>query len=77
LPGYAVAVSVPRGAAWLAARLRDAPVPVVGRVKGDQVLLDVRTLADGELPGVADQVAAVLNAEVLAEWSTSSPRNRR
>jgi len=64
LPGYAVAVSVPRGAAWLAARLRDAPVPVVGRVQGEQVLLDVRALADAELPGVADQVAAVLNAEV-------------
>ena len=64
LPGYAVAISVPQGAAWLAAKLRGAPVPVVGRVKGEQVLLDVRTLADGELAGVADQVAAVLNAEV-------------
>ncbi|MEW5932467.1 MAG: L-seryl-tRNA(Sec) selenium transferase [Bacillota bacterium] len=64
LPGYAVAVRSPRGASRLAAALRGAAVPVLGRVQGEQVLLDVRTLADAELPGVADQVASVLNAEV-------------
>ncbi|MDI6895104.1 MAG: L-seryl-tRNA(Sec) selenium transferase [Bacillota bacterium] len=76
LPGYAVAVCSPRGASRLAEALRGAAVPVLGRVQGEQVLLDVRTLADGELPGVADQVAAVLNAEV-SQWSTSSLTNRR
>jgi len=67
LPSYAVAIRAPGGAEHLAARLRGAPVPVLARVQGEQVLLDVRTLLDGELPEVADQVAAVLNAEVAED----------
>jgi L-seryl-tRNA(Ser) seleniumtransferase len=52
LPGPAVAVG---GAPpdELAARLRAADPPVIGRIEDDRLLLDVRTLADDEIPLVA------------------------
>jgi L-seryl-tRNA(Ser) seleniumtransferase len=55
------------GAERLAAALRAAPVPVVGRVRGDAVLLDARTL----LPGDAEDCEASL-ATVLGhgDWET-------
>jgi L-seryl-tRNA(Ser) seleniumtransferase len=48
LDGSAVAVSAPGGAEAFAARLRQAAVPVLARVRDERVLLDVRTLLDGE-----------------------------
>jgi L-seryl-tRNA(Ser) seleniumtransferase len=55
------------GAERLAAALRAAPVPVIGRVRGDAVLLDARTL----LPGDAEDCEASL-ATVLGhgDWET-------
>ena len=52
LPGPAVAVG---GAPpdELAARLRAADPPVVGRIEDGRLLLDPRTLADDEIPLVA------------------------
>ena len=54
LPGPAVAVSV-RGVSPddLAARLREAEPPVVGRIEDGRLLLDPRTLTDDEIPLVA------------------------
>ncbi|MGZ8648093.1 MAG: L-seryl-tRNA(Sec) selenium transferase [Solirubrobacteraceae bacterium] len=54
LPGPAVAVSVPGVSPdQLAARLRSADRPVIGRIEDGRLLLDPRTLADDELPLVA------------------------
>jgi len=54
LPGPAVAVELPGvGPDALAARLRAADPPVIGRIEDDRLLLDPRTLADDELPLVA------------------------
>ncbi len=48
LDGSAVALSVAGGADGFAARLREAAVPVMARVRDDRVVIDVRTLLDGE-----------------------------
>ena len=58
LPGPAVAVSVPGVSPdQLAARLRSADRPVIGRIEDGRLLLDPRTLADDELPLVASALA--------------------
>ncbi len=46
LPSVAVVVRAEGGAQRLAERLREAPVPVLARVRDDELLLDVRTLLD-------------------------------
>jgi L-seryl-tRNA(Ser) seleniumtransferase len=54
LPGPAVAVSLPGVSPDdLAARLRAADPPVVGRIEDGRLLLDPRTIADAEIPLVA------------------------
>jgi len=44
----------------LAARLRAAPVPVVGVVNKGRLVLDVRTVLDSDLPALVDAVARAL-----------------
>jgi L-seryl-tRNA(Ser) seleniumtransferase len=57
LPGPAVAVALPGVSAdQLAARLRAADPPVMGRIEDDRLLLDPRTLADDEIALVARAV---------------------
>ncbi len=58
LPSSAVALRPPDGAERLASRLRDADVPVVGRVAEGALLLDARTL----LPGDEEAIEAALTA---------------
>jgi L-seryl-tRNA(Ser) seleniumtransferase len=48
LEGHVVVLAVAGGAEGFAASLRGAPVPVLARVRDDRVLIDVRTLLDGE-----------------------------
>lgn len=60
LPGYGIVLTYPGGAAALEAALRRAPTPVVARVVGDGVVLDVRTIADEEQPAVAAALAHAL-----------------
>ena len=62
LPSWAVALRVGEatgGAVAFAARLRSATVPIVARVAADVVLLDARTLLDGDAAAIE---AAVMNA---------------
>ncbi|HEX8105131.1 MAG TPA: hypothetical protein VF533_21105, partial [Solirubrobacteraceae bacterium] len=62
LPGAVVALP-DRDPDGLAARLRAGEPPVVGRIEDGRLLLDPRTLADGEAEAVA---AAVLTARGAA-----------
>jgi L-seryl-tRNA(Ser) seleniumtransferase len=48
LEGFVVALAAPGGAERFAARLREAPVPVLARVREAKVVIDVRTLLDGD-----------------------------
>jgi len=64
LPGFelasaAVALASAAGAEALARALRAAAVPVIGRVVGDRVLLDVRTLLAGDERDVEAAVSAL------------------
>ena len=57
LPGLAIALSSLRHSAdELAHRLRTGPIRVLGRIENDQVLLDLRTVADDELPALAQAI---------------------
>ena len=56
LPGPVVAL--PGSPDALAARLRAADPPVIGRIEDDRLLLDPRTLADDELELVARAFSA-------------------
>jgi len=47
--------------------LRHAPVPVVGRVEGDRLLLDMRTIADDELGILFESLQGVLSAKTVGE----------
>ncbi|MCU0731791.1 MAG: L-seryl-tRNA(Sec) selenium transferase, partial [Hyphomonas sp.] len=61
LESFAVSVALPGiGPDALAARLRACAVPVVGRIRDDRFLMDVRTLADEELPCVEGAFRTVL-----------------
>ncbi len=51
----------PGSAHELAARLRDLPVPVIGRVQHDRLRLDPRTLTDSEAAEVGDSVRRALS----------------
>ena len=54
LPSCAVTLAGPSlGADALARRLRTGTPPVLGRIERDRVLIDLRTVADAELPALA------------------------
>ncbi len=59
LPTFALAIATPRPDA-VAAALRAAPTPVVARVDDGRVLLDPRTVLDGEDEAVVAAVAAAM-----------------
>ena len=46
IPTTVIAIHHSRGADWIARRFRSADPPIVGRVKNDALLLDLRTIAD-------------------------------
>jgi len=67
LPGFELESAVvtlrgPRGADRLAAALRAAPVPVLSRIRDDAVLLDARTLLDGDEAAIETALRAALAA---------------
>jgi L-seryl-tRNA(Ser) seleniumtransferase len=60
LLSWVVAIEAPAGADRVAARLREAPVPVIARVREGRVLLDVRTLLEGDEVAVEAALAVAL-----------------
>jgi L-seryl-tRNA(Ser) seleniumtransferase len=48
LEGSVVLLAVPGPAQGFAARMREAPAPVLARVRDDRVVVDVRTLLEGD-----------------------------
>jgi len=67
LPGQGVAtwcaaVASPEGATALAARLRSAAVPVIGRVEDERVLLDPRTVDPSDDAAVSAGITSALTA---------------
>ena len=64
LPGPVVSVDPSPGSPGeLAARLRERPVPVLGRISHQRLLLDPRTLTDEEAGEVGQAVSQVLASE--------------
>ncbi len=59
LDGSVVLLTVPGGPQGFAARMRRAPLPVLARVRDDRVVIDVRTLLEGDDAAV---LAAVRSA---------------
>jgi L-seryl-tRNA(Ser) seleniumtransferase len=47
--------------------LRRAPVPVIGRIEGDRLLLDMRTIADEELDLLYDSMQSVFSPAIEKE----------
>ena len=65
LPSWVVAIAAPAGAERTAARLREARVPVLARVRDERVLIDVRTLLEDDEAAVeAALVEALSGVEV-------------
>jgi L-seryl-tRNA(Ser) seleniumtransferase len=60
LPGWAVVIDGLNITA-ISAGLRDAPTPVLARVRDDALWLDVRTLRDADLPRVAEALAFAID----------------
>lgn len=60
LPSFAVEISNPAYSPDAAAnQLRQAQTPIIGRIFKDQVLLDMRAVADHEVPVIAEAVASI------------------
>ena len=62
LQSYSVSISCPDMTAdTLADALRRAHVPIIGRIHQAQVLLDMRTVADAELPLIVDAIGQAIS----------------
>ncbi len=59
LPGWAVVLEGPR-VGQVARRLRDAPTPVLARLRDDSLWLDVRTVREDEFQNLASALASAL-----------------
>ncbi|MCA3741475.1 L-seryl-tRNA(Sec) selenium transferase [Phenylobacterium sp.] len=60
LPGRALALrSLRLSAGALAHQLRTSATPILGRIEQDRVLLEMRTLADEDIPILASAIAAI------------------
>jgi L-seryl-tRNA(Ser) seleniumtransferase len=66
MPSWGVALKVPDAGAF-AARLRQGSPSVFGRVDGDQVVLDVRTVTDDQLSDIARAVLYAIEGDDLDE----------
>ncbi len=60
LDSWVVTLRTSLGASALADRLREAPVPVIARLRADALAIDVRTLLDGDEDDVERALEAAL-----------------
>ena len=61
LPSFAIAIeNASLAPDALTAKLRQAPVPVIARISKDRVLVDVKAVADSEIPAIAEAVSVAL-----------------
>ncbi len=64
VPSHAVSVRAPRGkVADFARALRLGPDPVLGRIEADRLLLDMRTVANSEVPRLCASLVRVIRGE--------------
>jgi L-seryl-tRNA(Ser) seleniumtransferase len=65
LPSFAVAASPPEGSlVRLEEALRRGPVPVIGRIFANRLLLDVRTMDEDDFPVVAEAIREAAKASI-------------
>jgi len=63
LPSVALAITIPgMTASELASRLRTLPVPIVARVEGEEVLLDIRTVLPADRAPLLRGIAAIVSS---------------
>ena len=67
LPGWAV-VLAGGSVQSVFDRLREAPTPLLARVRDDAIWLDVRTLRDRDFEKVGDALAFALTAQAPKRW---------
>jgi hypothetical protein len=60
LESYAVVLRGGTGSQHLARALRRAPIPVLGRVQHDSVMLDARTLLPGDSELIEEAILAAI-----------------
>jgi L-seryl-tRNA(Ser) seleniumtransferase len=63
LDSWAVALAAPRGPDRLAAALRTGDPPVIARIEGDRLVLDLRTVDPADLDALVDRLLEVTRAE--------------
>ena len=59
LDSFAVALSEPKSAVEIGRALRNQPVPIIGHIEKDRVLLDVRTIFENDFDYIAETVAGI------------------
>ena len=61
IPSVAIVFSAERKVTALVRRFRELPVPVIGRVDEDRFMLDLKAVAEEELPILTDSIREVLD----------------
>lgn len=63
LPSVGIAIEPPKGAGWLESALRQAAVPIIGRIEEKQFILDMRSVSIEQIPIIVKQLASLVEKE--------------
>lgn len=63
LPSAGIAITAPKGATWLESSLRQASVPIIGRIEEEQFILDMRAIWKEQLPVIISELAKLAEEE--------------